>query len=113
MKLYKRIIYYFFGVLLGSVIVYFITSQKKTIFNYLPQERVLGDFKKKEIVFDSTFNQNLKNNFFDNELVVIFSKSIIGKDSCNTYHVEIENSGYFNAKNCIKKVYLSGFTSSK
>ena len=52
MKLYKRIIYYFFGVLLGSVIVYFITSQKKTTFNYLPQERVLGDFKKKELIFE-------------------------------------------------------------
>ena len=77
MKLYKRIIYYFFGVLLGSVVVYFITSQKKTTFNYLPQERVLGDFKKKELIFDSTFNQSLKNNFFDNELEIIFSKSTL------------------------------------
>ena len=51
--------------------------------------------------------------FFDNELKIIFSKSIIGKDSCNTYHVKIENSGNFNAKNCIKKVYLTGFTPSK
>ena len=48
MKLYKRIIYYFFGVLLNANIVYFITSQKTT-FNYLPQERVLGDFKKRNL----------------------------------------------------------------
>ncbi len=113
MKLYKRIIYYFFGVLLGSTIVYFITSQKKTVFNYLPQERVIEDFKKKELIFDSTFKENLKSNFFDNKLEIIFSKSIIGKDSCNTYHVEIENSSYFKAKNCTKKVYLTDFSSSK
>ena len=49
MKLYKRIIYYFFGVLIGSMIVYFITSQKKSTFNYFPQERVLGDFKKRNL----------------------------------------------------------------
>ena len=71
-----------------------------------------------ELDFIGTFKetreqQSLKNNFFDNELEIIFSKSIIGKDSCNTYHVKIENSGNFNAKNCIKKVYLTGFTSSK
>ena len=95
------------------MIVYFITSQKKTISNYFPEERVLGDFKKKELIFDSTFNQSLENNFFDNELKIIFSKSIIGKDSCNTYHIEIENSGYFNAKNCINKVYLTDFSSAK
>jgi len=113
MKLYKRIIYYFFGVLIGSMIVYFITSQKKTTFNYFPQGRVIGDLKKKELVFDSSFNQDLKNNFFDNELEIIFPKSTIGKDSCNTYHIKIENSGYFDAKNCIKKVYLTGFSSAK
>ena len=111
MKLYKRIIYYFFGVLLGSVIVYFITSQKKTTFNYLPQERVLGDFKKKELIFDSTFNQSLKNNFFDNELEIIFSKSIIGKDSCNTYHVKIENSGNFKASNPFSATKIFFFSS--
>ena len=79
MKLYKRIIYYFFGVLLGSVIVYFITSQKKTTFNYLPQERVLGDFKKKELIFDSTFNQSLKNNFLIMNLKLYFPKALLEK----------------------------------
>ena len=113
MKFKKRLIYYFFGFLLGLMITIFIIQQKDSEFNYLPNDRVLGDFKKKELIFDSTFNQSLKNNFFDNELEIIFSKSIIGKDSCNTYHVKIENSGNFNAKNCIEKVYLTGFTSSK
>jgi hypothetical protein len=75
MKLYKRIIYYFFGVLLGSTIVYFITSQKKTVFNYLPQERVIGDFKKKELIFDSTFKENLKSNFLTITLKLYFQKA--------------------------------------
>ena len=79
MKLYKRITYYFFGVLIGSMIVYFITSQKKTTFNYFPQERVIGDLKKKELVFDSSFNQNLKIIFLIMNLYYIF-QSIIGKD---------------------------------
>ena len=77
MKLYKRITYYFFGVLIGSMIVYFITSQKKTTFNYFPQERVIGDLKKKELVFDSSFNQNLKNGAMMILLILVLELSQI------------------------------------
>ena len=47
MKFKKRLIYYFFGFLLGLMITIFIIQQKDTEFNYLPNDRVLGDFKKK------------------------------------------------------------------
>ena len=52
MKFKKRLIYYFFGFLLGLMITIFIIQQKDTEFNYLPNDRVLGDFKKKEWHFD-------------------------------------------------------------
>ena len=57
----KRISYYLFGLLIGLFIVYFITSQKKTEFNYLPSKRVIADFKKKPWHYDNTFpNQKKK-----------------------------------------------------
>tara|TARA_X000000950_G_scaffold132805_1_gene165465 strand:+ start:763 stop:912 length:150 start_codon:yes stop_codon:yes gene_type:complete len=43
MNFKKRLSYYFFGLLIGGLIVFFITSQKNTKFNYFPSERVLGD----------------------------------------------------------------------
>ena len=55
MNFKKRLSYYFFGLLIGGVIVYFITSQKNTEFNYLPNQRVLNDLKKKKWSFDKSF----------------------------------------------------------
>ena len=107
----KRLSYYFFGLLIGSVIVYFITSQKNTEFNYFPSDRVIGDIKKKEWVFDESFVDISKNDIINN-FNINFSKSDIGIDSCNSYYLENKNF-HFIAKNCTKKVYFLDFTPSK
>ena len=110
MNFKKRLSYYFFGLLIGGVIVYFITSQKNTEFNYFPSDRVIGDIKKKEWLFDKSFTDINMNNVINN-ININFSKSKIGIDSCNSYYLENKNF-YFIAKNCTKKVYFSDFTSS-
>ena len=56
MKFKKRLIYYLFGFIIGLMITIFIIQQKETEFNYLPNDRVLGDFKKKEWQFDYSFS---------------------------------------------------------
>ena len=110
MNFKKRLSYYFFGLLIGGVIVYFITSQKKTEFNYFPSDRVIGDIKKKEWFFDKSFTDINMNDLINN-ININFSKSKIGIDSCNSYYLENKNF-HFIAKNCTKNVYFSEFTSS-
>ena len=110
MNFKKRLSYYFFGLLIGGVIVYFITSQKNTEFNYFPSDRVIGDIKKKEWFFDKSFTDINMNDIINN-ININFSKSKIGIDSCNSYFLE-NKSFHFIAKNCTKRVYFSDFTSS-
>ena len=55
MSLNKRLTYYFFGLSIGCLITYFIVNQKNTEFNYLPNKRVISDFKKKIWEFDNSF----------------------------------------------------------
>ena len=109
MKFRKRLIYYFFGFLLGLMITILITRQKNTKFNYLPSDRVFGDFKKKEWYFDYSFSSYDTVNILKNSKIE-FSKSIIGEDSCNIYLLN-QNKGsnkfYFNATNCEIKVYYT------
>ena len=109
MKFRKRLIYYFFGFLLGLMITIFIIRQKDTKFNYLPVDRVLADFKKKEWYFDYSFSSYDTINILKNSKIE-FSKSIIGEDSCNIYLLN-QNKGsnkfYFNATNCEIKVYYT------
>ena len=110
MNFKKRLSYYFFGLLIGGVIVYFITSQKNTEFNYFPSARVIGDIKKKEWLFDKSFTDINMNNVINN-ININFSKSKIGIDSFNSYYLENKNF-HFIAKTCTQNVYFSNFTSS-
>lgn len=111
MNFNKRLSYYFFGLFIGIGIVYFINSQKKTEFNYLPTKRVLGDFKKKTIFYDNTFTDFSKENLL-NDIDIDFSKSTTNKDSCNLYHIIKKNKYQFIAKNCRSKVYFSNLIST-
>ena len=44
-----------FGFIFGCLFVLFIYNRKESEFNYLPNDRVIGDFKKKNIYFDTSF----------------------------------------------------------
>ena len=65
----KRVTYYLFGLFIGLFIVYFITSQKKTEFNYLPSKRVIADIKKKPWLYDSTFTDQIKKIFLKTSIL--------------------------------------------
>ena len=102
----RRITYYLFGLLIGLFVVYFITSQKKTKFNYLPSKRVMADIKKKSWLYDTTFPDQVKKNILE-EVDINFSKSIVNKDSCNIYHLIKRNKYRFTVRNCKSKVFFS------
>ena len=90
------------------MITYFIVNQKKTEFNYLPNKRVLNDFKNKEWQFDDSFiNYDTVNIITRSK--ILFSKSVINKDTCNTYKLQnnLNTKSYtFKAINCDEKVYF-------
>lgn len=108
MSFNKRLTYYFFGLLIGCLITYFIVNQKNTEFNYLPNKRVISDFKKKKWEFDNSFiNYDTIN--ITNNSKILFSESIINKDTCNNYKLQkkLNSKLYtFKAINCDEKVYF-------
>ena len=108
----RRITYYLFGLLIGLFVVYFITSQKKTEFNYLPSKRVIADIKKKSWLYDTTFPDQVKKNILE-EVDINFSKSIVNKDSCNIYHLIRKNKYRFTVKNCTSEVFFSKLISTE
>ena len=55
MNFNKRLRLYMFGFIFGCLFVLFIYNRKESEFNYLPNDRVIGDFKKKNIYFDTSF----------------------------------------------------------
>ena len=114
MSFNRRLIYYFFGLSIGCLLVFFITNQKNTRFNYLPYDRVIGDFKKKSWEFDESFNNYDTINFLANTKI-LFSESIIGKDSCSMYKLtkkdDIKLYQMF-AYNCGEKVYFKNLSFS-
>ena len=110
----KRLTYYFFGLSIGCLITYFIVNQKNTEFNYLPNKRVISDFKKKIWEFDNSFINYDTINII-NSSKILFSESIINKDSCNTYKLQnnLNTKSYtFKAINCDEKVYFVGLSLS-
>ena len=110
MNLNKRLVYYIFGFIIGCFITYFITSQKNTEFNYLPNKRVLNNFKKKEWKFDNSFIEFDTINILD-KTKIIFSESMINKDSCNNYKM-VKKPYSFEAINCEKIVYFKNLSTS-
>tara|TARA_B100000927_G_C16285300_1_gene397246 strand:- start:5 stop:343 length:339 start_codon:yes stop_codon:yes gene_type:complete len=110
MNLNKRLVYYIFGFIIGCFITYFITSQKNTEFNYLPNKRVLNNIKKKEWKFDNSFVGFDTINILD-KTKIIFSESIINKDSCNSYKMK-KKLYNFKAINCKKIVYFKDLNTS-
>lgn len=110
MNFNKRLVYYIFGFTIGCFITYFITSQKNTEFNYLPNKRVLNNIKKKEWKFDRSFIGFDTINILD-KTKIIFSESMINKDSCNSY--KMKKKPYdFEAINCEKIVYFKNLSTS-
>ena len=103
-----------FGFIFGCLFVLFIYNRKDSEFNYLPNDRVIGDFKKKNIYFDTSF-YGLDTMKLLNNSKVIFSKSIINKNDCNNYYLKsavnkVQHS--FIAISCNKEVRFKNLTLS-
>ena len=114
MSFNKRLVYYFFGFMIGCFITYFIINQKNTEFNYFPNQRVINDLNKKKWGFDLSFKKIDTLNLLAKSKI-IFSKSKINMDTCNTYMIKktINTKSYFfDAKSCSEIVYFSKLRSS-
>ena len=114
MNFNKRLRLYLFGFVFGCIFVLFIYNKKDTKFNYLPNDRVIGDFKKKNISFDSSF-YGLDTITILNNSNINFSKSIINNNDCNNYFVEtiISKIKYnFTAISCDDEVKFENLITS-
>lgn len=93
MKLSFRLLYYFLGFSVGSMIVYYIWVEKNTSFDYGPSARVLKNIRIKEKTFSPQVLEALHKNSLDTSAVstilqsgsVDFSKSNTRLDSCKQY----------------------------
>ena len=114
MNFKKRLRLYMFGFIFGCLFVLFIYNRKDSEFNYLPNDRVIGDFKKKNIYFDNSFYGLDTMKLLSNSKV-IFSKSIINENDCNDYFLETEINKVqhsFIAISCTKEVRFKNLTIS-
>ena len=102
MMIFKRFIYYFIGLLLGSIIVFFIWKGKNVSFDYGMDARTLKSIRTKKLVFSNDLTQSISNSKIDSTAInnvllngdVDFGKSNQRKKPCPEYSI----SGEFNKK---------------
>ena len=102
MMIFKRFIYYFIGLLLGSIIVFFIWKGKNVSFDYGMDARTLKSIRTKKLVFSNDVTQSISNSKIDSTAInnvllngdVDFGKSNQRKKPCPEYSI----SGEFNKK---------------
>lgn len=97
MEFAKRLTWYLFGALIGTIFVFALFGNRTDIScNYFPDARVKGDIQKKVINYDKKTLELLSENNLDSSNIskliidgdVIFSKSNTKQDSCKTYFIE-------------------------
>jgi hypothetical protein len=96
MKFIHRLGYYLGGFAVGLIILAFILSGKNASCDYGPNARTTKNISSKPLVFTEQAKENSISYDLDSITViqlikygtVDFSKSIIDKDSCNTYYIE-------------------------
>jgi len=96
MSFLKRLFYYLGGFTLGIILLLFFLSGKKTSCDYGPNDRTLKHLRSKTVVYQkgsAALDTLLITEFLTNGSV-IFSKSHIGRDSVNTYFIELNHEDY-------------------
>jgi hypothetical protein len=96
MKLVHRFAYYGFGLLIGSIFVYFIWVKKKVSFNYFPNARVLKDLKNDVRFYSNEATENMLSSNIDSSEVsmilthgnVDFKRSLPRAKPCKTYYID-------------------------
>tara|TARA_R110001632_G_scaffold28927_3_gene77042 strand:- start:2087 stop:2461 length:375 start_codon:yes stop_codon:yes gene_type:complete len=95
MNLFKRFIYYFIGLSLGSIVVYFIWTGKDVSFDYGMDARTLKTIRTKQLVYTDASAVSMKELKIDSLAIryiltkgdVNFSKSNQHKKPCAEYAV--------------------------
>ncbi len=111
MNLLQRTGFYLIGLALGSVVVAFVWSKKKTSFCYLPNCRALKNIRLKKREFSPTVQQLIDNKKLDTAAItytylegsINFSKSKTKLKSCKQYYIDSDfnNKTYeFLIENC-------------
>ena len=92
MSFAKRLFYYLGGFALGTVILLFFFSGKRTSCDYGPNDRTLKHLRTKPLIVSNTMDFELINPDLVNRILsngsVLFNESNIGLDSVNTYQIE-------------------------
>lgn len=119
MKFWRKLLYYLFGVGLGVLMVMFFFGDRDIGCSYFPNDRVLSDLRKKQLVIDESvelFNGSSPNDSLLLERILLsgdvnFDRSITrDADSCNSYWIDYEDEvrGELGSRwvNCDSTVYL-------
>ncbi|MDM1368449.1 DUF4258 domain-containing protein [Myroides marinus] len=67
MKFSQRLAYYLFGLLIGSMFLFYFFGEKKTEFCYLPNCRVLKDLRSKPVTFSKTVETKFQEGWVTND----------------------------------------------
>lgn len=95
MVLFKRFVFYFIGLSLGSIIVYFIWKGKNVSFDYGMDARTLKSIRTKKLIFSENTYESMSNSMIDSTAIhfilsngdVDFGKSNQHKEPCPEYSV--------------------------
>ena len=98
MPLAKRFFFFFIGVFLGSIMVYFIFGDRDFQCNFWPNSRILSELRERELSVEEQPAQFLSLEGKDTTLLhnmllmgeIDFGRSQTRLDSCNSYHIEFE-----------------------
>ena len=100
MKVYQRIAYYIFGMMIGMVFLFMFLNGKDMSCSYFPNARVLKDLRTKPFHYSDESLQKLSQKWVDTSDIrrsltygdVIFNKSNVPTGSGKLYVIEGKNS---------------------
>jgi hypothetical protein len=117
MPFLKRLLFFLIGVSLGTLMVVFLFGDRDIGCSYFPNDRVLSDFRKKNLVADSAINAQLVAMKIDSTEMfrmlnfgqIDFNNSSVKLDSCKEYKSVLDEgdirwSAYW--KNCNAQLIL-------
>ncbi|MFK7000087.1 DUF4258 domain-containing protein [Flavobacterium oreochromis] len=98
-----RLAYYLFGVLGGSIVLFFVLNQKKTSCSYFPNDRVLNNLRSKPFHYSKEASKILNENWIDTTDI---------KNTLTYGDVDFDRSN-IRTKSGGKRYIIEGFTTHK
>ncbi len=103
MRIGRKLLYYFAGVLLGTLIVFFLFGDRDIQCSYFPNDRVLYDLRKKELklAYPALAEDSTGIGFALERASVDFSFKDTNTEGCRIYRLEFEEARkVFMVENC-------------